>query len=282
MLKKDRIITLIISVSLTTALTSLVIRGTERTSDLTASLTQPTEGRSAPCPQDMVFVDSENGGFCVDKYENSPGPGCPYQDSQNETESQINLDSPNCLPVSKEISTPWRNVSQSQAALACARAGKRLPSSKEWYQAALDTPDKDSNWNEQDCQVKSNWPSQPGLTGSGKDCVSSAGAYDMIGNVWEWVDGTIFDGQHEGHPLPEQGFVQGVDDEGLAYQTDLQEPAPNYNQDYFWIKQQGTRGIARGGYWGNGSDAGVYSAYLVVPPSFSGTGVGFRCVKAKQ
>ncbi|MBD3208569.1 MAG: SUMF1/EgtB/PvdO family nonheme iron enzyme, partial [Candidatus Nealsonbacteria bacterium] len=153
------------------------------------------------------------------------------------------------------------------------------PTPKEWHQAALGTPDKESDWSGKDCHVAGNWPSQPGLTGSGEDCVSSAGAYDMVGNVWEWVDGTIFDGQYEGHALPEQGFVQGVDDQGLSYQTDIEESAPNYNQDYFWIKQQGTRGIARGGYWGNGSDAGVYSAYLVVPPSFSGTGVGFRCVK---
>ncbi|MBD3208738.1 MAG: SUMF1/EgtB/PvdO family nonheme iron enzyme, partial [Candidatus Nealsonbacteria bacterium] len=172
-------------------LTSLGIRAGDELL-WTASLRDITRQESL-CPENMIYITSPDGGFCVDQYENSPGPGCPYQDPQNETESQINLDDPDCVPVSQEGAVPWRNLSQNQATLACALDGKRLPTPKEWHQVALGTPDKDSGWSGKDCHVASNWPSQPGLTGSGEECVSSAGAYDMIGNVWEWVDGTIFD-----------------------------------------------------------------------------------------
>jgi len=279
MLKKDRIITLIISVVLTTVLTSLAIRGTERTFDLTASLTQPPIEDSGPCPQDMVFVESEDGGFCVDRYENSPGPGCPFENPQNQDQTRANLDDTDCQPLSQQGKKPWRNLSQDQALLACAKAGKRLPTHQEWYQAALGTPDKEVSWSAKDCHVATNWPSQPGLTGSGADCVSSAGAYDMIGNVWEWTKGAISDGLLEGRKLPETGYIISTDGYGFPGLTTSTAPDPNYNEDYFWVNPTKIRAIMRGGYWGNGSDAGVYSAYLVVPPSFSGTGVGFRCVK---
>ena len=37
--------------------------------------------------------------------------------------------------------------------------------------------------------------------------------------------------------------------------------------------------MARGGSWKNNKKAGIYSMYLVSPTSYTGVGVGFRCVK---
>jgi VCBS repeat-containing protein len=56
-------------------------------------------------------------------------------------------------------------------------------------------------------------------------------------------------------------------------------PNPDYNNDYFWLKTKGLRGMVRGGYWNNKTDAGIYSLYAVTPPSSVEPGVGFRCVK---
>jgi formylglycine-generating enzyme required for sulfatase activity len=266
--------TLIVIVA-ATILTTLGIRAADRY--FLASVREATEPER--CPQGMVFITSENGGFCIDKYENSPGSKCPNSDPKNQTESSANLENPDCEPVSVPGVVPWRNISQNQAALACAKAKKRLATNKEWLQAALGTPDPSSGWVKDDCNVSNNWKPSPGPTGSGAKCVSSAGVYDMVGNVWEWVEGTIFDGSFENHPLPEQGFIQGIDSDGFPYETSFDNPNPEYNEDYFWIRSQGVRAIFRGGYWDSGSDAGVYSMYLVVLPSFSGTGVGFRCVK---
>jgi len=231
------------------------------------------------CPPDMVQVLSENGGFCIDKYENSAGDNCQAKNPQSQGESLANLDESDCRPASVSGALPWRNISQNQAAVACAKAGKRLPTNKEWLAAALGTPDKASGWGPDDCNVNNNWGNQPGETGSGKNCISSAGAYDMIGNAWEWVEGTVADGAYQGRAFPKEGYIKGVDENALPSATGQDKGDPNYNNDYMWMINTGTRAFARGGYWGNGSDAGIYSVYLDSEPSFAGIGIGFRCVK---
>ena len=154
-----------------------------------------------------------------------------------------------------------------------------MPSDEEWYLASLGTPDKEADWQGSDCQVSSNWAAQPGLTGSGENCVSAYGAFDMIGNVWEWVKGEADGGVFKGKSLPLSGYVTAVDSQGVPVATDIEMADPNFNKDYFWLKEKDIRGLARGGYWDNKSDAGVYAMYLVSPPDFAGTGVGFRCAK---
>jgi len=232
-----------------------------------------------PCPSGMVFVPTETGGFCIDKYEASPADDCPYANPNSQRETRLNLDYKDCQPVSAPGRIPWRFISQNQAALACAKAGKRLPTNKEWLAAALGTPDPVNNWTADDCQVDDNWNQQPGLTGSGANCISAAGAYDMVGNVWEWVEGTVAEGRFNNKSLPESGYILGIDEDGLPSQTTMGTGDPNYYYDYFWLKETEVRGLARGGYWHNGADAGQYAIYAVAPPSFSGAGVGFRCVK---
>jgi formylglycine-generating enzyme required for sulfatase activity len=234
-----------------------------------------TDGK---CPGDMAYVLNDRGGFCIDKYESSAGEGCIHTDPANQSETKANIDKTDCRPISAPGKNPWRNISQNQAAIACAKAGKRLPNNKEWQQAALGTPDSAGDWTGDDCQTANNWGRQPGPAGTGKYCVSAAGAYDMIGNVWEWVDGTINDGVYEGSKLPDEGYIKNVDSNGMPGETSAAGDE-NYNKDYFWIKNSGVRGIARGGYYNNREQAGQYSAYLVSPPSFVGEGVGFRCVK---
>ncbi len=237
------------------------------------------EDNKSLCPKDMVYIMSSEGDFCIDKYEVSPSKDCPFINPKNQGETRSNLDLKDCQPVSLKDKTPWRFVSQNQAMMACARAGKRLPTNKEWYLASLGTPDKNENWEENDCQVNNNWGEQPGKTGSAENCISSAGAYDMVGNVWEWVDEEINNGKYNGEEMPQQGFVQSADTKGVAIETDLNQANENYYNDYLWLKTKGIKGIARGGYWDNEDEAGIYSLYAVFGPAFSGSGIGFRCVK---
>jgi len=232
-----------------------------------------------PCPENMVLVDGAESDFCIDKYEVSAGDKCAYADPSNEKESNLNLNNPNCQAVSAFGAVPWRNLTQIQAVNLCAKAGKRLPTSEEWFAAALGTPDDSQGWGANDCQVSNNWPSQPGPTGSGKDCFSYAGAFDMIGNVWEWVKGEVADGSYGEAVLPSDGYIKAVSVDGLPLETDPDNPTESFNGDYLWLKSKGVRGVARGGYWANGQEAGQYSFYAVTEPTFAGTGVGFRCVK---
>ncbi len=233
---------------------------------------------SLPCPAGMVYVVSAERDFCIDKYEASASDQCPYPQPANQTETLANLSDPACRPVSRARAFPWVNISRDQAKQACAKAGKRLPTAAEWQAASLGTPDKSSGWGPNDCQLNSNWNHQPGLTGSGVRCRSAAGAYDMIGNVWEWVSGEVKDGVFQSRGLPDQGYVQAMSEDGLPIETSS-KANPHYYNDYFWLKQKGVRAIMLGGYWQNKDQGGQYSAYAVSYPSFAGSGVGFRCVK---
>jgi formylglycine-generating enzyme required for sulfatase activity len=272
-----RLIEVISVIFISSILTTLAIKGVDKI-NLTASLTGSSQKENEKCPPDMVFIPSENGGFCIDKYENSPGPNCPFSNPQNQEETRKNLEDPKCYPVSKEGAIPWTNISQNQAQLACAKAGKRLPTPREWYLASLGTPDKSEGWTKDDCNLNKNWNQNPGPTGSGKNCKSSFEVYDMIGNVWEWVEGTVVDGKFQDRELPSSGFVSGVDQFGLPVET-KKEPDSVYQKDYFWIVKKGIRVIAKGGYFQSQSDGGVYSSSLIALPFDFSNGVGFRCAK---
>lgn len=231
------------------------------------------------CPADMAYIQDAQGDYCIDKYEASAGDDCQFQNPENIMHSKINIDNPDCLALARPDMEPWVNISQNLAAAACLKSGKRLATNREWYRAALGTPDKDNNWEASSCQVDKNWGNQPGKTGSGADCISYSGTYDMIGNVWEWIDASIVDGFHENKKLPEQGFVQAIDEKDAFPSDTNPEPQALYNNDYFWIKDTEIRAVARGGYWSSKENAGYYSHYIVSEPNYAGQGIGFRCVK---
>jgi formylglycine-generating enzyme required for sulfatase activity len=108
--------------------------------------------------------------------------------------------------------------------------------------------------------------------------VSAIGAYDSIGNVWEWVDAQVIDAAYDGRTLPETGYVVSVDMHGVALQT--QEVGDElHGKDYFWSSTSGVFGIIRGGFYGSGDDAGLYAVNASVPTTFAAQGVGFRCVR---
>lgn len=54
-------------------------------------------------------------------------------------------------------------------------------------------------------------------------------------------------------------------------------PAPGYeSEEYFWLDTDGERCVSRGGNWGSGAYAGVFSLYGADSRSSSGTAFGFR------
>lgn len=86
--------------------------------------------------------------------------------------------------VSLPAVVPAANVTWFQAQEACANAGKRLPTSAEWQLAATGTPDAGSDNGTTNCNSNSGSAT---LTGARSDCRSARGAFDMIGNLDEWV-----------------------------------------------------------------------------------------------
>jgi formylglycine-generating enzyme required for sulfatase activity len=77
--------------------------------------------------------------------------------------------------------TPASRITWFQAQMACANSLKLLPTNAEWQLAAEGTPDPEVG---PVCNVSSGAVRQ---TGANADCKSKWGAFDMVGNVTEWV-----------------------------------------------------------------------------------------------
>ncbi len=231
--------------------------------------------KEARCPIDMVYVSDSGGGFCIDRYEASAGKLCPVQDPGNQFDTNSNVSQPLCTPVSASDAPPWTNVPLAQAMELCARVGKHLTKNSEWYRAALGTPDSLSD---EGCVLGRIGASHAEKTGTHSACVSSAGAYDMVGNVWEWIDANVVKGTYAGRTLPDEGYVSEVDVDGVAVRTSTSS-SEIFHGDYLSIDKGGVLGMFRGGFWNMSEKAGVSAINATIPTSFIGVAVGFRCAR---
>ncbi len=224
-------------------------------------------GGDGVCPRGMAVYKGSDSVLCVDMYEVSPGEACPNQNPRNVMESEKNASTKGCYAASVGEREPWTFVTLTQAQRICAESGKRLPTSDEWYAFSLGT-------DESACHVAG---SEPRVTGN-SSCVSSTLVHDTVGNVWEWVNETVTGSEYRGRQLPAEGYVSEADASGVAIATDPQTGNELYGKDYFWSKTEGVFGMLRGGFYGSGADAGLYTVNASVPTNFATQGVGFRCV----
>jgi hypothetical protein len=248
------------------------------------------------CPPDAVRV----GPVCVDKYEasvwNVPSPGIVAKVRAGEATlsdllaagavqvgvptSDHGICNPGlpaeftpsgALPPTVRLYAasipavkPTACVTWFQAEVACRLAGKRLATNQEWQAAATGTPDAGIDDGATTCRTTSG----TGLTGSRTKCKSLWGAYDMVGNVWEWVaDWVPISGLcHSGWGYPIGSFS---DDAMCAFQA-----LPGGDAD-------GPAALNRGGGGLIGVGAGplavqaTYTFDLSSLPDF----VGFRCAR---
>ncbi len=164
-----------------------------------------------PCPSDAV----RSGPTCIDKFEASvwrvPNPTTTNAELvakiEQGTATVADLEAGNATAlgtvsddyapcedsgqncandiyaVSVAGVVPSGRLTWFQAQMACKNARKRLPSNAEWQAAVAGTPDPGADNGTTDC----NSNGVQSLTGSRSDCVSSDGAFDMVGNQYELV-----------------------------------------------------------------------------------------------
>lgn len=231
---------------------------------------QVISSKKGVCPLGMTEVSSVPNITCVDNYEASAKDTCPASVPEQMMATKQNLDTSTCIAESKKDATPWRFITRDQAMQMCARSGKRLPTSAEWYALSLGMANVEST-----CNVSQKSVSK---TGAFTECHAPSGAYDLVGNVWEWVSDDVINGTYNTTPMPGTGFVTQVDANGMATMVS-DTPNELFDADYFWSRADGAYGMIRGGYYDSGADGGIYTVHADTPPTTSGTGIGFRCVK---
>jgi formylglycine-generating enzyme required for sulfatase activity len=249
---------------------------------------------SAACQSGMV----QSGSICVDQYEASlwkiTDERCIKKIQKGKeidleacgavqvgingvdyTDAQCQFNGGGCkniFALSLPAKTPAHTINYFIAAAACRNSGKRLPTNSEWQTAALGTPDP---WPQTDPANECNLETPSvSLTGSRNKCKSDVEAYDMVGNVIEFVA--------DWGPLATTGNNWDVFIPGFG--GDVSNIGGSPNGTIYGLP--GT--TLRGGSFaiapnsgGTGERAGVYAIDQNGAPNSIGdaSAAGFRCVK---
>ena len=203
--------------------------------------------RSA-CPSGMVKV----GPTCIDRYEDSLWTS-PTGGTEITGPVPCNANGQDCSNIyarSVPGVKPAAHITWFQAQQALVNSGKRLPNNAEWQAAVAGTPDSTA------CNVSTGSVQN---TGAGAGCVSRFGAFDMVGNVWEWV--ADWGDQAAGCATWPSGFGSDSSCVGLGEgETNSRFPGA----------------LIRGGNWVFGTAAGAFAVYARYQPSDSSSDIGFR------
>jgi len=159
--------------------------------------------------------------------------------------------------VSLPSEIPSTDITWFQAQEACANAGKRLPTNAEWQVGANGTPDPGPDNGTTDCNTASDGLS---LAGARTGCVSARGAFDMVGNMAEWVADWV--------PAPTAcpGWASFSNDQMCLAGASTTTNGPG--------------ALVRGGAFASlgGPSAGPLAVHIF-QPSHSNNFVGFRCAR---
>jgi formylglycine-generating enzyme required for sulfatase activity len=155
---------------------------------------------------------------------------------------------------------PTSSITWFQAEQACRLAGKRLPTNQEWQAAAAGTPDPAGGVDDGATQCNVVTAGGATIAGSRSACVSTWGAFDMVGNVWEWVAdwGALSTGC--------VGWGSFSDDHMCLSGASETETVPGV--------------MSRGGDYADGASAGVFAVNNNnAPPPDDDNDLGFRCAR---
>ncbi len=176
-----------------------------------------------------------------------------------------NPPSPGVYAVSVPGAQPSRCITWFQANQACLLSGKRLLTNREWQGAAAGTSDTADDGSTT-CVTNSVGPAE---TGSRPGCRSAWGAFDMVGNVSEWV------GDWADRAVSCANWPASLG-------TDLScfggpGTTGNPGEDSFTLSLPGA--LNRGGSSSDSTDAGVFMVDSGGNPAVKSPAIGFRCAR---
>lgn len=179
------------------------------------------------------------------------GGGSLWQNSQWNRVAGLNWRQPNSANegIATIMDHPVVQVSWNDALAYCQWAGGRLPSEAEWELAAIGTTGRKYPWGNQLDSTRLNASGQGTVhVGSYETGKSPCGAYDMAGNVWEWVNDW--------------------------YQSDYYSSSPVTNPKG---PKTGTQKVLRGGAFDPSGGDSRSADRGALPPGSQGNTIGFRC-----
>jgi formylglycine-generating enzyme required for sulfatase activity len=215
------------------------------------------------------------------------------------------------LPISEAIKTPWVQINQTNAKIACAALGPgyHLITNAEWTTIARNIENVSENWNtgevgkgwiysghnddEPENFLKASTNDSNGYYGTGNSAGSNQKRtlkldndeiiWDFSGNVWEWNNDTCV----QGNPWYKSVFsIEWTDSNLKGSEKTLAGPLGNYTSrngmgDYYGCTNNGNA-FLRGGDYYSDTGAGIFALRLDVAPSDSYYDIGFRCAYTPQ
>ncbi|MBF0430665.1 MAG: chitobiase/beta-hexosaminidase C-terminal domain-containing protein [Fibrobacteria bacterium] len=138
-----------------------VVLEVQDSSGLSAQLRKPLKVFKS-CPDDMLSVFGEENSFCIERYE----------------WAETGVEGPRVM------------VNWAEASMLCRSKGRRLCRLDEWQSACKGDRSFIYSYGDRYMPNKCNTTSESAYTpGMRPQCTSPEGVRDMVGNVWEWVDG---------------------------------------------------------------------------------------------
>lgn len=243
-----------------------------------------SDGPPSACPAEMALT----GGVCMDRYEarllerGADGSLAPFPPFSRPRQGTF-------VAESRAGVRPQGYISQVEAASACQNAGKRLCTLGEWYHACRGEHDtlypygakyergrcnvgkphllsmlhgsNANNWSYEGAFNDPELDKRPGFlaeTGEYSGCVTSAGVFDLVGNLHEWVADRVDASVAEKMPL--QAGIKARISRNLG------------------------KGVFMGGFFSTMSEHGNGCEFVTMAHErkYHDYSTGFRCCKDRQ